>query len=189
MDKRGMGAIPLRMLISLVVGAGIVAVVFVGLRGALHTAAEKQVERECHEILSSLSTMVASGDARWASNPEMARGDTRSMEITMPDELVFLGFGIDPDPDNDGVLSSGLTANGSCIFFKTEGRGKRAIWDTGGVRFREGTQENGRWAVHEPQQGYIIRGGGTYHLTFELVADYDGTTYVLIWAQDKIAPT
>jgi len=188
MDEGGTGVIPLRMLISLVVGAGIVTVAFLGLRNALHTAAEKQVERECDEILSSLSTMVASGDARRASNPEMTRGDTRRMEITLPNELIFLGFGIDPDPDNDGVLSSGLTANGSCIFFKTEGRGKRVMWDTGGVRFREGTQENGRWTVHEPHQGYIIRGGGTYHLTFELVEDYDGTTYVLIWAQDKMVP-
>lgn len=188
MDRRGIEFIPLRVLISLAVGAGIVAVAYVGLRSALHTAAETQVERECNEVLSHLSTMVASGDARDITDMDMTQGDTRSVVMDIPDEVVFLGFGIDPDPNNDGVLSSGLTANGSCIFFKTEGRGKQVIWDVGNIRFREGKYKNDRWVPNDPPQGFIIQKGGTHHLTFELVQDIDGTTYVLIWAQDELSP-
>jgi hypothetical protein len=176
----------MRVVISIAVGAVIVAMISIGLQNAVKISAEKQVEKECNDLISSLSTMVSSGDGRDVNNPQDNRGDIRSFELNLPDGLSYLGFGTDPDPDNDGVLNSGLTNNGSCIFYKTEGTGKKVIWLDSSVQFREGKNESGRWVINDPQQGFIIAGGGEYKLTFELVEDACKTKYVLVLADDGI---
>jgi len=184
-DNRGATFIPMRALMSIVVAGVIIGLVFIGLQHATKISAEKQVERECNNLISSLSTMVASGDARDVLNPQDSQGDSRNIELNLPDKLIYLGLGIDPDPDNDGVLESGfVTANGSCIFYKTEGMSKGVIWLDDSIEFREGIEENGRWVINDPEQGFVIKGGGEYSITFELVEDVSGAKYILILAND-----
>jgi len=185
-DDRGSTFIPMRALMSIVVAGVIIGLVFIGLQHATKISAEKQVERECDDLIASLSTMVAGGDARDILNPQDTQGDSRSIELNLPSKLIYLGLGVDPDSDNDGVLESGLTANGSCIFYKTEGISKGVIWLDDSIKFREGIEENGRWTINDPDQGFVIKGGGKYDITFELVEDVYGTKYILVLANDGI---
>ena len=86
--------------------------------------------------------------------------------------LFTLGLVWIRDSNNDGDLESGLTSNGSCIFYKVEGMSKKVIWLDDDIKFREGKNESGRWKIK---------------LSFELVKDfYD--EYVLILAEDDIEP-
>ena len=187
MDNRGATFIPMRALISIIMVGIIVALAFIGLQHAMKIQAEKQVKRECDELVSYLSTLVSGGYARDVDNPLDIQMHTRSIELKLPDDLVYIGFGIDPDENNDGILRSGLTANGSCIFYKIEGLSKKVIWLDEDFKFREGNFDDNRWLIKTPQQGYIIDGGGDYILTFELVKKA-GMTYILVHSEDIYNP-
>lgn len=178
----------MRMIASIVVGAAIVGLVFLGLQTVMKTSSESQMERECNELITSLSTMVASGDSRDVLNPQAATGDRRYIELELPQKLIYMGFGVDPDSDNDGLIDTGLTSDGECIVYKLEGQSKQVIWDVGNIAFREGKETEGRWVLNEPHQGYIIEGGGEYKLAFENVVESYDQQYVLIRAQDDIQP-
>jgi len=173
-DERGQTFIPVRVLISIVVAGVVAALAFGGLQYSMKLAAEKQVERECNKLLSQISTMIASGDARDISDMH-DRGDKRIIELDLPAELVYLGLGVDPDDK-----AYGLTGNGSCIFYKIEGMSKRVIWLDENMEFRKGRNDSGKWVIDEPEQGFVINGGGKYTITFELVKDTGGTKYILI---------
>lgn len=186
MDNKGVTFIPMRALMSIVMVGIIVGLTFIGIQHVAKISAEKQVERECNNLISSISTMVASGDARDILNPQDARGDSRNITLDLPSKLIYLGLGVDPDPDNNGMLESNLTANGSCIVYKIEGMGKRVIWLDSNIEFREGIEEDGRWVINNPEQGFVIKKGGKYDVTFELVEDAHKTKYVLILANDNL---
>ncbi|MEA2054040.1 MAG: hypothetical protein U9O96_02820 [Candidatus Thermoplasmatota archaeon] len=184
MDNRGATFIPMRVVVSIIVGAAIVALAFIGLQNAMKISAEKQVERECDKLIISISTMVASGDARDVNNPQDTISHTRGITFNFPNKLVYFGLGIDPDPHNNGNLESGLTDNGSCIFYKIKGMSKKVIWLDDNIKFREGMEEGGRWVINGPEQGFVIKGGGKYKLTLELVEDVYKIKYVLVLADD-----
>ena len=186
MDRRGAVFIPMRVLMSIVVMAAIVGLAFIGLQNAKKVAAEKQVESECDELISMLLTMVE-GDVRDVNNLQDIQGSTRTKEFNLPSELVYIGFGVDPDPDNDGKLESKLVSNGSCIFYKIERRSKKVIWLDDNIKFREGKNENGRWEIKEPEQGFVIERGGKLKISFEFVEDFFDK-YVLVLAEDDIEP-
>jgi len=176
-DEKGQTFIPVRVVISIVVAGVIAGLAFAGLQYAMKVGAENQVERECDELLSQISIMVASGDARDIYDMH-DRGDKRTIELDLPDELVYLGLGADPD---DSV--HGLTGNGSCIFYKIKGMSKKVIWLDENMEFRKGRNDSGRWVIDEPEQGFVIKGGGKYTITFELVKDAGGAEYILIESQ------
>ncbi len=187
-DGRGAAFIPVRVMISIAIGAAIVGLVCLGFQQAQKTSAQSQVERECNRLLSSLSTMRTSGDARNIDNPFSSPGERRAIQLELSSKLSYIGFGVNPDDDHDGYLESGLTSNGSCIFYKVEGMSEQVIWDVGDIKFREGEKTDDRWTINQPSQGYVIKGGGTYRVTFELVRDASNTKYVLIRANDDINP-
>jgi hypothetical protein len=101
---------------------------------------------------------------------------------------MYLAFGVDPDSDNNGELETGLTENGSAIFYRVSGGSKHVLWLTQDeYRFREGKYIDGKWVINGDGQGYIITSGGSTTLTFELVQK-NHEIYILIQATDTIDP-
>lgn len=184
-NKRGATFISMRIVMSIVLAAVIMSLAIVGSQYVIRVLAEKQVERECNDLIASLSTMIASGDARDVNNLLDEQGDSRTIELNLPERLVYIGFGTDPDPDNDGKIENQMISDGACIVYKIEGMNKKIIWlDNENIKFREGTlTSNGRWVFNTPLQGFIIKGGGKIKLTFEIVKNFSGE-YVLIHAND-----
>ena len=101
--------------------------------------------------------------------------------------MIYLSFGVDPDPNNNGELQTGLTENGSTIFYRVAGGSKHVLWFEDEYRFREGIYTDGKWVINDDGQGYIITCGGKTTLTFELVLK-NHETYILIHATDTINP-
>ncbi|HEC77047.1 MAG TPA: hypothetical protein ENI33_07315 [Thermoplasmatales archaeon] len=172
--------IPLRFVISVVMIAIIFSIFFLGFRYASRIIAEKNVDRECSELIGEISTMVASGNSRNLYDKNSLIGDTRTKKFNFPDELIYIGFGVDPDSNNDGILEEGLLCNGSCIVYKVNGFSKKYIWLDESIKFRKGVKKDGIWIIKEPPQGYILVGGGKIELTFELV-NKNSEKYVLIY--------
>ena len=175
MDEKGLTFVTMRVLMSIIIAGIIAGLTFVGLQYALKIEAEKQIERECNDLISRISAMVAGGSARYLFDANAPAGDKRIAEIYLPDNIVYLSFGFDPDDK-----TSMLTSNGSCIFYKIEGRSKRVIWLDKSIKFRKGINISGKWGIKEPEQGFVITEGGKYKITFELVEDINKTKFVLI---------
>lgn len=162
--------IPIRLLISIAIIAAIAVLVGVGV-GMLRTnLAQHQVEQQCQDLLSALATMVQSGVPRDLTEWLAAEGTTRVQTFALPDSLVYLSFGGDPDTGNTGVLHPWLTEDGAAIFYKVQGGSKQVIWLAKGIyRFREGRLSNTTWVLNGDGKSYIIDHGESSILVFELV--------------------
>ena len=183
LDSDAVEMIPIRFVISITVVAVIVGLVLVGLQSLSVTFAEAEVRNVCSQAIAEIETMFG-GDARDVSDPFAAEGSKRSIVFDLPDSLVFLGFGVDPDPDGVGGLEPGVTADGCLLCFQVDGGGKQIIWCTSElIRFREGVFRDNVWLLGE--EGFIVTGGGETMLTFELV-QYQKEVFVLIQANDGI---
>jgi hypothetical protein len=132
--------------------------------------------------------MVGSGVARDVDEVNTAEGTKRVQTFILPDSLVFICFGGDPDLENNGGRSPGLTEDGASIFYQIEGGSKHVMWlpkET--YKFREGTYTNSKWVIAREGQSYILQGGGKTTLVFELVQK-NHVNYILIKANDGIEP-
>lgn len=180
--------IPIRLIISIAIIAAIALMIGVGFRNLSITLAENQIEIECRTLESKLYTMMGSGVARDVDEINAGDGTKRSITFNLPDSLMYLAFGVDPDSDNDGELETGLTENGSAIFYRVSGGSKHVLWLTQDeYRFIEGKYIDGKWVINGDGQGYIITSGGSTTLTFELVQK-NHEIYILIQATDTIDP-
>ena len=160
----------------------------VGFRNLSITSAENQVEIDCRTLESKLYTMLGSGIARDVDEINAGDGTKRSVAFNLPDSLMYLSFGVDPDTDNNGVFETGLTENGSAIFYRVAGGSKHVLWLEDEYRLREGKYIDDKWVINgDDGQGYILTGGGMATLIFELVQKND-ETYILIQATDTIDP-
>jgi hypothetical protein len=118
------------------------------------------------------------GSARNLIDLDSPSGNIRTFIITIPEDVDYLAFGADPDPDNDHNLTNTpqdlFTEGGNVIFYNSGKGGKTRIPIDGSVELREGLLENGRWIINNfeaKQYGSVITGKGKYELTFELVYD------------------
>ena len=109
----------------------------------------------------------------------------------LSDSLEYISFGVDPDPDNNGILTDtppGLvTDNGDVIYYKLMGDGKRLVKLKDSIHIREGELVDGRWSLRSVDglgQAVVLT-GGSQSVTFELVYDR-GTTYTLSHLSDNL---
>ena len=109
--------IPIRLLISIAIISAIAIMVTIGYNNLNVIFAENNVENECKSLESELYTMIGSGVARDLDEIDAGDGTKRIHTFNLPSNIVYLSFGVDPDPKNNGVLETGLTCNGSVIFY------------------------------------------------------------------------
>ena len=185
MNADAVEMIPVRLIISLAIISAI-AVMLVFATSSLRTfLAEHQVEQECRLLQSTLSTMVGSGVPRDVDEASAAEGTKRVQTFTLPDSLLYLSFGGNPDLLNTGVLKPGLTEDGATIFYQVEGGSKQVIWlpkET--YKFREGTYVDHKWMINGTGQSFIVHSSGKITLVFERVQK-NQITYILVHGSDE----
>jgi len=177
--------IPIRLIMSIVIIAAVTLLVAFGYMNFRISSAENKVEQECRAIESKLFSMIASGVARDVDELNADDGTIRSCSMNLPDNLIYLSFGVDPDPDNDGDLDTGLTVNGSVMFYRVDGGSKKAVWLDDDFKFREGLFFGNKWIINGDGQGFILKSGGKSSLIFELVKK-NNESFVLIHKNDSI---
>lgn len=187
-DNTASEMIPIRLIISIAIMAAIAFMLAVGYNNLSITLSENQIENQYITLESKLYTMLASGVTRDVDELNAGDGTMRTHTFDLPDNVVYLAFGIDPDPNNNGELTTGLTDDGSAVFYKVSNGNKHVIWLSGDdFRFREGNNTNGKWIINNDEQGFILRNKGQTTLTFELVQK-NHERYVLVLANDNINP-
>lgn len=177
--------IPIRLIISVAIVAAISFIVFFGLINLRIVITENQIKNECCDIESKIYSMIQNGISRDVDENGAGDGTRRVHSFNLPDNIVYLSFGVDPDKYNTGVFESGLTSDGCVIFYRVEGSSKKVIWLNEKFRIREGKIEGGRWVLNTPHQGYIIISGGDIVLNFELV-EKNHVIYILVHGNDGI---
>ncbi|HEY9246971.1 MAG TPA: hypothetical protein VIO11_09010, partial [Candidatus Methanoperedens sp.] len=149
-DDRGTLAIPVRLVVYVIITAAIVAVSITGLQHLKPTVAENTIEKQTGEIIAALKIMQYGG-ARNLIDLASPAGNMRTFRITIPADVAYLAFGVDPDPENDGDLTNTredqTTENGNVIYYASRGGKKRIPLDEN-VELREGLFENGRWVIN-----------------------------------------
>ncbi len=148
--------------------------------------AQQQIDNQCHLLEASLLTMVQSGASRDVDDLHAAEGAKRLQQFTLPNSLVFLCFGGNPDPSDHGSFSSALSDESSVICYKVQGGSTQVIWFPGeSFQFREGLLVDSRWTLHDAGQSFILHHGGVYSLVFEHV-EKNHESYILIHNTDDI---
>ncbi|MEM4258354.1 MAG: hypothetical protein QXL17_04290 [Candidatus Thermoplasmatota archaeon] len=182
--------IPIRMLISIGVIAAISVLIAVGYQNISISIAENQLKNDFNALQSQLYLMVTSGVPRDVYDTGLGEGTKRIQTFIVPDSIQYLGFGCDPDPDNNGVVDSpSLLEDGAVFVFKVAGGSKQVLWlPKDQIRFREGIYNTlfGRWDINTPDQGYMITSGGKTKIVCELVKRSD-EMFVLIQATDNFS--
>lgn len=185
-DSQGAEMIPIRLLISCSIISVIVLLVGYGISTVSISTSEHQIEEECQMLQALLSTMIESGVPRDIELSTAIDGTKRIYTFSLPNSLMYVSFGGDPDENNDGVLIPQLMEQGNAIVFKVQGGSKHILWlPHEKYRFREGTYIDSRWTIKIPEQSFIIRTGGRTTLVFEEV-HYHQNTNILIHACDDI---
>ena len=103
-DEQGIDTVPLKLIVYLVLVGVIIAMVAVGLKNAGPPMDAALMERQMGELKTSFQQMQ-SGYARDLGDPYAPIGNIRSFDLVLPDSLEYLCFGVDPDPDNNGILT------------------------------------------------------------------------------------
>ena len=185
MDGFAAEMIPIRFIISIAVISAVMLMVAFGYSNLTVILSENQLENECRILESKLSTMLGSGVARDVDEANAGEGTKRTHMFDLPDSLIYLSFGV--DPDNYESLGTGLTSDGAVIFYRVNGGSKHVIWLPQDFKFREGNYTDDKWVINGDGQGFIITNDGKTTLTFELV-EKNHERYILIQANDKINP-
>lgn len=185
MNANAVEMIPVRLIISIAIISAIAVMMIFASSSLRILLAEHQVEQECQLLESTLSTMVGSGVPRDVDEASAAQGTKRVQTFTLPDSLLYLSFGGDPDSLNTGVLKPGLIEGGSAIFYRVDGGSKQVIWLPKEIyKFREGTYVDNKWVINGTGQSYIVQSGGKITLVFERVQK-NHVIYILIYGTDE----
>ena len=185
-DNDAVNQLPIRLVMSLAIIAAVLFLVACASSTLRTSLAEHQVESQCRKLEASLSTMTGSGAVRDVDDSNAAEGTKRVQTIILPDSLIYLSFGGDPDPSNTGVLSSELVEDGAVIFYRVQGGSKQVIWlpmET--YKFREGMFVDDHWTMAGEGQSLVIHEGGTVTLIFERVQK-NHKSYILVHNTDDI---
>jgi len=185
MNADAVEMIPVRLIISLAIISAIAVMLVFATSSLRIFLAEHQVEQECRLLQSTLSTMVGSGVPRDVDEASFAEGTKRVQTFMLPDSLLYLSFGGNPDPLNTGVLKPGLTEDGAAIFYQVDGGSKQVIWlpkET--YKFRKGTYVDNKWIIKGTGQSFIVHSGGKITLVFERVQK-NHVIFILIHGTDE----
>lgn len=192
-DETASIEIPIRLVVYVILTGAIIALTAIGLSQIWPGITTDSMEKQIGEIQVSLNAMQ-SGSERNLIDNESPAGNIRTFRITIPEDVDYLAFGADPDPDNDHNLTNTpedfLTEAGNVIIYSSGKGGKKRILLDRSVEIREGLLDNGRWIINnfgDKQYGSVIVEKGRYELTFELV--YDPITkekYTLVHFTDDL---
>jgi len=184
---------PLRLVVYVILTGAIIAIVAIGVSHLEPGFTMNSMEKQIGAIGVSLNTMQY-GAARNLIDPDSPAGNIRTFRIVIPEDVTYLAFGADPDPDNDNNLTNTcdgmVTERGNMIFYMSRKSGKKRIPLEEGIELREGVLEKGRWVLNtigDREYGVVITGKGTYELTFEQVYDpISKRKYILIHHTDDL---
>lgn len=177
-----MELLPVRLMMSIAMIATIVILIGVAAGNLQVFLAEHDVETACRSLQASLCTMVADGAFRDVDDRSSPEGTKRIHTFSLPGSLVYLSFGGDPDPADNGSRTLGLLEDGAVIVYRVEGGSKKILWlpiETS--KFRQGRYVNDQWVIDGQGRSVVLSTGGTITLVFECVQKQHQKFILIHW--------
>lgn len=186
-DTEGIDTIPLKMIVYLVITGCVLALIAISWNAIVPVKQGYDIEKQLTEVSLELLSLQK-GKARDISMPFSSEGSICSIELDLPGDVTFIGFGVDPDPDNDGnITNSSWNIENNTIIYRYD-NGVRKRWHIEGenINFYQGVRsDSGNWfldttldpstnmdkgvVIEKPVSGtYIfelVRNNGTYTLS------------------------
>ena len=120
-DETASIEIPIRLVVYVILTGAIIALTAIGLSQIWPGITTDSMEKQIGEIKVSISAMQ-SGSARNLIDIDSPLGNIRTFKITIPEDVDYLAFGADPDPDNDHNLTNTppdlFTEGGNVIYLQ-----------------------------------------------------------------------
>lgn len=177
-DNEGIDTIPLKIVVYLVITGCVLALIVISWNAIAPLkqgyGMESQLSAASIELLS-----LQQGKARDLSLPFSTEGSMCSIDLDFPQEVTYVGLGVDPDPDNDGnVTNSAWNIENNTIIYRYD-NSVRKIWIIEGekINFCQGNlSTSGKWLpdnILDPasnmDKGIVIKKPVTGTYVFELV--------------------
>jgi hypothetical protein len=181
-DTRAIDTVPMKIILYLAVTGVILMLVTVSWNSVSSCFTGYRVE----EQINDLSVELLSIQKGYARNLEDKGGNEGSMctvRVSLPENIRFLAFGVDPDPDIDGNISNSawLPENNTLLVQYNNGQRNRFIIKGEEIRFRKGTISEGTWVLDpysvQDNMGIVIKEPVNGDYTFELA--FSGEKYTL----------
>lgn len=175
-DTRGVDTIPLKMVFYLSIAGLIIAMTILSWNNILPVIDDADINRQLDDSALAVSS-IQNGYARDLSRNDIS-GSMCVIDFSLPENVIFVSFGVDPDPDHDGNLTNTAWTieDNTVICGYFGGFRSRTFIDGDNIRFRKGTPDNeGYWSIAENissmnhDQGVVIEGPISGDLVFELV--------------------
>lgn len=186
-DNEGIDTIPLKMVVYLVITGCVLALLAISWNAIVPVKQGYDVEKQLSEASLELLSLQR-GKTRDLSMPFSSEGSMCSIELDFPQEITYIGFGVDPDPDNDGnVTNSAWSIENNTIIYRYDSSvKKRWIIEAEQINFCQGVRSDaGRWfpddtfnsstkmdmgiVIEKPVSGAyvfeLVRNNGTYTLS------------------------
>ncbi|MEA1985512.1 MAG: hypothetical protein U9N13_07685 [Euryarchaeota archaeon] len=176
-DNRGVDTIPLKMVVYLTITAVILVLMVTSWSNISPFIEGADVDRQLKDAGLGISS-IQDGYARDLE----ATGQDGSMctvSLSMSDNVRYVAFGVDPDPDMDGNLTNSgwMLENNTILCQYVSDVKERTFLEGDPVRFRKGVIDvNGKWVIDGDlavnpghYQGVVIEGPIEGDFVFELV--------------------
>ena len=185
-DTRGVDTIPLKLVVYLALTGAVMILIAVSWGNIMPFMEGADVDEQITNAALDI-TSIRQGAARDILDMRSADGSMCVVELSLPDNVRYVSFGVDPDPDTNGNLtdSQWVAENNTIVFQYLNGVKKRVFLNGNTIQFRNGVQNaNGRWVIdtnldvaNGHDAGVVLDGPISGQFIFEMV--FDGKRYVL----------
>ena len=185
-DTRGVDTIPLKLVVYLALTGAVMILIAVSWGDIMPFMEGADVDEQITNAALDI-TSIRQGAARDILDMRSADGSMCVVELSLPDNVRYVSFGVDPDPDTNGNLtdSQWVVEDNTIVFQYLNGVKKRVFLNGDTIQFRNGVQNaNGRWVIdtnldvaNGHDAGVVLDGPISGQFIFEMV--FDGKRYVL----------
>ena len=185
-DTLGVYTIPLKLVVYLALTGAVMALIAVSWGNIMPFIEGADVDKQITNAALEI-TSVRQGSARDILDQRSADGSMCVVELSLPDNVRYVGFGVDPDPDANGNLtdSKWVIEDNTIVYQYSNGVKKRVFLNGETIQFRNGIQDaSGRWVidtnldvVNGHDVGVILEGPISGEFIIEMV--FDGERYML----------
>ena len=185
-DTRGVDTIPLKLVVYLALTGAVMVLIAVSWGNIMPFIEGADVDKQITDAALKV-TSIQQGAARDLLDTRSADGSMCVVELSLPDNVRFVGFGVDPDPDANGNLtdSEWVVEDNTIVYQYSNGVKKRVFLNGETVQFRNGVHDpSGGWVIDNNLDvanghdvGVVLEGPISGEFIFEMV--FDGERYML----------
>lgn len=175
-DTRGVDTIPLKMVFYLSIAGIIILMTAFSWNNISPVVDDAHVDKQLEDVALGISS-IQNGYARDISSNDV-EGSMGVLDLSLPEHVDYVSFGVDPDPDMDGNLTNTEWAveKNTILCSYSEGFKTRVHIDGDPIEFRKGISNDGDvWVIDDDSsasghdKGVVLEGPISGEFVFELV--------------------